>query len=504
MVAVPAPAPATATATATVKQDSGRRGRRRRRSKSPAPTTGGGSQAAAGGGGGNVACLNGLRVIGASLVFFGHSLGRAGHLPSALGGFTLFNFFVKPAALLAHAGSLGIDLFDVLSGFLAYLSCERRLFAGRCRSGDEACWGAPLLRRGLAWSARRVARVLPTYWFCLGLDVLLSGDDVLDAGVRATRLRQLLLLPMALSPTHWSFPTARGLRTAWTLAHWACFSFVAPALAAVVRRVWATRGPRGALALAAGACAVRLACGVALLRRYEGGGFLPPLPWEQTRCLAYKLRCFGLSGFPLAFDALVVGMVVARAYLAHAPRPTPPPPRRINNSAGTRRGVGDGKASAAAVWAAVRVPAGKVACGVGLAVVGFWLFDAALSGLLPTHYQAVHRPFVVGGVGLALDALVRGCGGGAAGGGGGGVAAGARRTAGKPRGAVDGRADAAVLAAAPVGAAVRGVPARRHGHRGGARGARGVRVGPDVGHGCSVGCEMRTWEREWSEDEDFF
>ena len=74
-------------------------------------------------------------------------------MPSALGGFAIemgnVSFFVKPAVLLAHAGTLGIFVFDVLAGFLAYRSCERRLFrGGRPSSGGHSShawlrWSAP-------------------------------------------------------------------------------------------------------------------------------------------------------------------------------------------------------------------------------------------------------------------------------------------------------------------------------------------------------------------------
>ena len=202
---------------------------------------------------------------------------------------------VSPAAIgrfwwgtIAWNGSVGVDIFFMLSGFLLYRPYLAARVAGRPL---PSTWG--FLRR-------RAFRILPAYWVALTLVAIWPGvPGVFSAGWwRYYGLLQIYPLG----------PSGGGLGVAWTLCIEVSFYLVLPFFAAVMSRLaradaargWARRELLVLAVLGTGAFLVRLAVAF---------GHLPP--WMDTT----------LAG---QFDYFAVGMALAVASVAVAGLNRPP------------------------------------------------------------------------------------------------------------------------------------------------------------------------------------
>jgi len=98
-----------------------------------------------------------LRGIAAVLVVIGHSLGRVREISEALQ-------FNKQLAISLPTG-FGVDLFFVISGFIIFVSTEKI----RTRSDARKYF-----------IQRRLIRILPIYWICTTLFILILGAKKLS------------------------------------------------------------------------------------------------------------------------------------------------------------------------------------------------------------------------------------------------------------------------------------------------------------------------------------
>ena len=155
-----------------------------------------------------------LRVLSIALIAWFHIWQQSWLSPTlTLGG---FNIDLTP---WVRTGYMLVDLMLVLSGFLAYLPYANRA---------ERPTGEFFIRRAL--------RILPSYWLCLGVMLLLAvtAPDFRDPG----RLAYDLLAHLGFIHNLWGFSynASRLNAVLWTLAVEVQFYLLLPALAPVFRK----------------------------------------------------------------------------------------------------------------------------------------------------------------------------------------------------------------------------------------------------------------------------
>lgn len=157
--------------------------------------------------------LEGLRAVAALAVFAYHLyLVMAGGGEPGLG-----------EQLLKVAGTGGVAVFFVLSGFLLY-----RPFSGGIRGRHER----PSVR---AYAHRRAARILPAYWIAFAVSALFIG---LEGVTRTNWPIYGALLQDYTDPTRYG-----GISAAWSLSIEATFYILLPIGAAILARLSRRLGP---------------------------------------------------------------------------------------------------------------------------------------------------------------------------------------------------------------------------------------------------------------------
>jgi peptidoglycan/LPS O-acetylase OafA/YrhL len=170
-------------------------------------------------GGREIRAMDGLRALAALSVLVYHVLASTGAPTVILGRDVTWVWFYTES---------GVDLFFVLSGFLLFLPYARAMLHGRA---------LPSARQ---FYRRRALRILPAYWVCLAILVLLRLHTYLTPMGIQNILAHLVLL-------HDDNPAFnRAIEGPfWTLAVEAQFYVVLPLLAAgIARFVSATRSAR--------------------------------------------------------------------------------------------------------------------------------------------------------------------------------------------------------------------------------------------------------------------
>lgn len=190
----------------------------------------------------------------------------------------------------------GVHLFFVLSGFLLFLPYARAILGGQ---------PLPSVR---AFYRRRALRILPAYWVCLvvlvllGLPAYASSDGLLNVGLHALLLHNF-------DPA-----TDMGIQGVfWTMAVEAQFYLVLPAIAWALARLAAPRRSlvrllAGIAALALGCVAVREASGILVAHYPVFSGHAPG--WVAPLLLVVN----GQQGHFLAVFA--AGMFCGTLYVA--------------------------------------------------------------------------------------------------------------------------------------------------------------------------------------------
>ncbi|MFI5273677.1 MAG: acyltransferase family protein [Ktedonobacterales bacterium] len=187
-----------------------------------------------------IRALDGLRALAALSVVAFHviSTSQVQQVTPGLSVSVIWNFL-----------RTGVHLFFVLSGFLLFMPYARAILGGR---------PLPPARQ---FYRRRALRILPAYWVCLGVLVLLALPTYLTpSGLLNVGLHALLL-------HNFDPATDMGIQGVfWTMAVEAQFYVVLPLLALLLARTTGTRGslPRLLLGIAA------LALGFVVVRELEG------------------------------------------------------------------------------------------------------------------------------------------------------------------------------------------------------------------------------------------
>jgi peptidoglycan/LPS O-acetylase OafA/YrhL len=173
--------------------------------------------------------LQSLRAIAASLVVLNHAIGvAAGH-----------GFAKEPYSSLANFfGAQGVAIFFLISGFIMTYTA------------DTADDGVPPYRRALHFATRRIARVVPLYWFftllVAAIAAMVGFSKALDTNA-VNLLRSLFFLPY-VNTTGVMLPV---LPIGWTL-NYEMFFYVAFALFLLVPHRYRVFGLVGALAALVG------------------------------------------------------------------------------------------------------------------------------------------------------------------------------------------------------------------------------------------------------------
>ena len=152
-----------------------------------------------------IRALDGLRAIAALSIVAFHTL-------------LAMRFYRTAAGRALHMSwydlAAGVDLFFVLSGFLLFLPYARAMFQGR---------PLPSARR---FYKRRALRILPAYWVCLAILLLVATPGHTTAGLIADIVSHVLMI-------HDAFPSFNQDINGpfWTLAVEAQFYLLLPLLA---------------------------------------------------------------------------------------------------------------------------------------------------------------------------------------------------------------------------------------------------------------------------------
>jgi len=225
--------------------------------------------------------IEGCRAIAAMLIVLFHTWGMAGKA-GGVAGWTFSRMWV------------GVPFFFVLSGFLLY-----RPWAAATVRGDP-------LPSIATYGRRRVARIVPGYWFAALTALVILGDVRLNATVgsaaRDLAFGQIYARPGSPSPL---------ITPAWTLCIEVIFYTTLPLIAVGLARV--SRGRPGVIAAAlAGVAAVGIVC------------FAVGLPRELAYLEWIDLFAFGMIAAVAAEtgwlrDRLLVGvaLVVAGSVFLH-------------------------------------------------------------------------------------------------------------------------------------------------------------------------------------------
>ena len=234
-----------------------------------------------------IRALDGWRAVAALSVVAFHLMSTSQAQPVAPG----FNTSVVWNYLRS-----GVHLFFVLSGFLLFLPYARAILGGQ---------PLPSVR---AFYRRRALRILPAYWVCLAVLVLLglpaytSPDGLLNVGLHTLLLHNF-------NPA-----TDMGIQGVfWTMAVEAQFYLVLPAIAWALARLAAPRRSlvrllAGIAALALGCVAVREASGILAIHYPVFSGHAPG--WVVPLLLVIN----GQQGHFLAVFA--AGMFCGTLYVA--------------------------------------------------------------------------------------------------------------------------------------------------------------------------------------------
>lgn len=181
-----------------------------------------------------IRALDGLRALAAMSVLVYHALASTGTPTVLLGHDVTWVWFYTES---------GVDLFFVLSGFLLFLPYARAMLQGRS------------LPSARAFYRRRALRILPAYWVCLAVLVLLD----LHTYLTPMGLQNILAHVVLLHDDNPAF--SRAIEGPfWTLAVEAQFYVVLPLLAlGIARLVGRTRSARRLLGGVLGVIVLALA-----------------------------------------------------------------------------------------------------------------------------------------------------------------------------------------------------------------------------------------------------
>jgi peptidoglycan/LPS O-acetylase OafA/YrhL len=235
--------------------------------------------------------LDGLRAVAALLVILYHAfVFSVSNIKLSLGPVNLY-----PAW---NYGRTGVQLFFVLSGFLLFLPYARAILLG---------WQLPAARK---FYQRRVLRIVPAYWVCLAILVLISLPTYLSkVGLKNIVTHMFFIhnvFPLFDSSIQGPF---------WTMAVEAQFYLLLPAIAWLIARfvgathslVRLTIGMCGLIAVAVG---VREISSLVSERLPQLHGFALQLATGGL------LAAHGTQGRYL--ETFGIGMLCAILYVAHA------------------------------------------------------------------------------------------------------------------------------------------------------------------------------------------
>jgi peptidoglycan/LPS O-acetylase OafA/YrhL len=234
-----------------------------------------------------IRALDGLRAVAALNVLVYHAIRAITHQVSVFGLDLTFAWYYTQT---------GVHLFFVLSGFLLFLPFARAMLLGR---------PLPSARQ---FYQRRALRILPAYYVCLAILVLLGLPAFLSATGLANIGTHVVLL-------HDDFPDFnRSIEGPfWTLAVEAQFYLVLPPIAwAIARIVGATHSVGRLCGGVLGMIAAAL-----LLREVDAAGYarLDSTHGVAGKALAFLLRVtLGWQGKFL--EVFAIGMLCAVLYVA--------------------------------------------------------------------------------------------------------------------------------------------------------------------------------------------
>lgn len=188
----------------------------------------------------------------------------------------------------------GVDLFFVLSGFLLFLPYARALLQGR---------PLPSAKR---FYKRRALRILPAYWVCLAILLLLTPQTRTTGGMIADIVTHVLMI-------HDAFPSFNQDFNGpfWTLAVEAQFYLLLPLLGLGIAWLAGRRGSLRRLVLA-----VLALIALALALRWVDAQIMAALPRDPTanRLGSYFVRAtLGTQGKHL--EVFATGMLCAALYV---------------------------------------------------------------------------------------------------------------------------------------------------------------------------------------------
>jgi peptidoglycan/LPS O-acetylase OafA/YrhL len=182
----------------------------------------------------DIRSLDGLRAFAALSVLLYHALAWLGTVTVVFGFDVTFVWFYTES---------GVDLFFVLSGFLLFLPYARAILSGRA------------LPSARLFYKRRALRILPAYWTCLFLLVVLNLSAYLTPLGLKNIAAHLVLLHDEFPPLN---RTIEG--PFWTLAVEAQFYLLLPLIAWIIARlVGDTRSVGKLLGCVVGFIALQLA-----------------------------------------------------------------------------------------------------------------------------------------------------------------------------------------------------------------------------------------------------
>ena len=235
-----------------------------------------------------IRALDGLRAVAALSVVLYHVFLAGSWVSTAWGSATREEFYFLET---------GVQLFFVLSGFLLFLPYARALLSSQP------------LPRALRFYQRRALRILPAYWVCLTLLVLLVPWTFGGPKFLGDVLSHVVLI-------HDDFPPFnRDIEGPfWTLAVEVQFYLALPLLAAVLQRVMGAS--RSLVRLSAAVVTIMV---LALMMRALDAEIMAHLPVASMTGIAnvgqvFVLITMGTQGKYL--EVFAVGMLCAVLYVA--------------------------------------------------------------------------------------------------------------------------------------------------------------------------------------------
>jgi len=235
--------------------------------------------------------LDGLRAVAALSVLFYHTAGTISQHMVLFGHDITFAWYYTQT---------GVHLFFVLSGFLLFMPYARAMLRAR-----------PLPSARLFFR-RRALRILPAYWVCLAVLVLIQLPHYASATGLANVITHIALL-------HDYFPNFnRAIEGPfWTLALEAQFYLLLPLMAAGI--AWFVHGTRSLMRLVGG---VLMLMALALIvRELDAAGqwALPHLNGTAATTIAVLVRItLGSQGKFL--EVFAIGMLCSALYIAVSER----------------------------------------------------------------------------------------------------------------------------------------------------------------------------------------